>query len=79
MGVLPCVRYDCDNIMCDFLIDSIGYVCDSCIEEFRSYIGLEELNDTNMKIQLGKFLDTDVNIGSGQKIYVDEFINKHRR
>jgi hypothetical protein len=41
MGVKACDRADCDNVMCDTLIDQ-QYVCDGCLEEFRSQHGSEE-------------------------------------
>lgn len=36
MGVLPCVRNNCDNIMCDHIIDAIGYICYDCKEELEN-------------------------------------------
>jgi hypothetical protein len=34
MGVLACSRQSCENIMCDIYIPSVGYICNSCKEEF---------------------------------------------
>lgn len=33
MGVLPCDRQDCENIMCDRYSYEFGYLCWECFEE----------------------------------------------
>ena len=33
MGVLPCNRGDCANIMCDRYSHTHGYICDECFDE----------------------------------------------
>ena len=33
MGVLPCYREGCENIMCDRYSNEYGYICDECFEE----------------------------------------------
>ena len=35
MGVLPCSRTDCENVMCDRLFDGRHYVCSECFEEMK--------------------------------------------
>lgn len=34
MGVMPCYRKNCENIMCDIYITDIGYICYDCQKEF---------------------------------------------
>ena len=38
MGVMSCSRNGCDSIMCDTYIDSVGYICRYCQDEFKSYL-----------------------------------------
>lgn len=33
MGVLPCHRKGCENIMCGRYSPTYGYICDECFEE----------------------------------------------
>lgn len=35
MGVLACDRRGCDNIMCDNLSHTYGYLCRECLEELK--------------------------------------------
>jgi len=37
MGVLPCDRLDCENVMCDRLSRKYGYICDECFDELTAY------------------------------------------
>lgn len=34
MSVLSCSRSNCQNIMCDCYVPSLGYICKDCQEEF---------------------------------------------
>ena len=36
MGVLPCIRNNCDNIMCDRYSTEYGYLCWECFNELIS-------------------------------------------
>ena len=36
MGVLPCDRVGCDNIMCDRYSHEYGYICNECFNELVS-------------------------------------------
>lgn len=47
MSVLSCSRYNCSNIMCDNLIPKIGYICNSCLDEFKIYVKNKKLLDLN--------------------------------
>ena len=33
MGVLPCDREGCGNVMCDYCSSTYGYLCEECFEE----------------------------------------------
>jgi hypothetical protein len=46
MGVMACDRKNCENIMCDTLIDE-QYICNKCKAEFKDSV----LNDQNNRIQ----------------------------
>ena len=35
VGVMSCSRKECENILCDTYIPEVGYLCSSCIEEFK--------------------------------------------
>jgi len=39
MGVLACDRRGCENVMCDHLSQSFGYLCYSCMQELKSING----------------------------------------
>ena len=36
MGVLPCYRDGCHNIMCDLYSDEYGYICWECFRELEN-------------------------------------------
>lgn len=42
MGVMPCDRTDCDNVMCHQSVlegDELLYICDDCAEELNAWRG----------------------------------------
>ena len=84
MGVMSCSRRGCDSIMCDTHVDSIGYVCPECQNEFKEYVNLNHfpINSIDaLRFYLNRFMDT----GKGNftinenKVNIDEFFNYHRR
>jgi len=49
MGVLPCDRRGCSNIMCDWVSMDFGHLCDDCLEDLiRSgpYTVIDQFMDT---------------------------------
>lgn len=36
MGVMPCSRRGCENIMCDRYSHKYGHICDECFQELVS-------------------------------------------
>lgn len=35
MSVMECSRTNCNNIMCEKYLESVGYICYECLEEFK--------------------------------------------
>lgn len=81
MGVLPCSRKDCDNIMCDNYVPDVGYVCWECRKEFTEYLEKESLNPTTelqIKRELEKFMATSKDAyKDGATMSVDDFFDKN--
>jgi hypothetical protein len=79
MGVMSCSRKNCDNIMCDTYVDSIGYVCGDCQEEFKRYLensGLTPTTVGEINKHLSAFMATPkdyVTDGWNDSITVNEF------
>jgi hypothetical protein len=83
MGVMNCSRKDCDNIMCDTYIQSVGYVCSNCQSEFKTYLQKNSLDPTTegqIKKELEKFMTTSKDLYvDGEEITVDDFFTKQTR
>ena len=63
MGVLPCNRNGCDNIMCDRHSYKFGYICNSCFEEL-----------VNKRIPIDQFMNSkkeDIDLNP----YTEEYYN----
>ena len=61
MSVLACSRKNCNNIMCDTYVDSVGYVCFDCQEQFKQYANKRNisLNTEDIIIALREFMNTE--------------------
>jgi len=47
MGVMPCRRNGCMNILCDRLSSTYGYICNNCFDELvESKMHPKEFMDT---------------------------------
>ena len=84
MGVMPCSRKVCEGILCDIYINSIGYVCYECQNEFEIYLEKrypeEEFTEGKMKLRLKEFLETEKDTYvEGELISVTDFFLSHRR
>lgn len=84
MGVMPCNRSNCGNVMCDTYVGGAGYVCYECREEFKNWLNSQMWSpaDTQeMKEALKQFLETEkgqtFNPHSGMD--VDKFFEEHTR
>ena len=78
MGVMPCYRKDCDNILCDTYIDDggIGYICNECIAEFQN----KNQNLTTkgeITQELIKFMETSKHTSSDETCNVYKFFEKN--
>jgi hypothetical protein len=83
MGVMDCSRKDCDNIMCDTYIQSVGYVCFDCQSEFKTYLkknSLDPKTEGQIKRDLENFMTTSKDLYvDGEEITIDDFFNKETR
>lgn len=80
---MRCSKKDCENILCDTYVKSIGYICDECISEFKSYLQKNALNPTT-EGQITKELEKFINIPKSEYIHdreitVDSFFNECTR
>lgn len=77
MGVMSCHRNECENIMCDTYVDSIGYVCDECQKEFKDYLSSKGINlstEGDIRRALEKFMRTPKgDFDKGDEMNVDTF------
>lgn len=79
MGVLPCRRKDCEEIMCQTYIPQIGYICSSCILEFKNGLeseGIQELPENELVSLLETFLSSRK--VSSDIIAIDDFFYNHK-
>jgi hypothetical protein len=83
MGVMSCSRKDCDNIMCDTYVQSVGYICSDCKSEFKEYLQKNGLNPTTegqINKELEKFMATSKDTyKDGNETTVDDFFNERTR
>lgn len=56
MGVKPCSRIGCLNIMCDRYSSNFGYICQECFEEGKnSNLTIEEFMKTLKQVDSKNF------------------------
>jgi len=83
MGVMSCSRKECENIMCDTYVNSVGYVCGECQSEFKEHLeseGKTDLTEGEIKRELEKFMSTTKDsYVQGDKMDIDDFFNQHSR
>lgn len=84
MGVMPCYRNNCDNILCDTYIEDIGYICNECQSEFKQYLMDNNINlitEYEIREELKKFLKTNkiTHQEMNNEISVDDFFKQHTR
>jgi len=83
MGVMSCSRKECDNIMCDTYVNSIGYICYDCKLEFKEYLqkeGLKPKTEGQITKELEKFMITSKDSYiDGNEISIDEFFEERSR
>ena len=80
MGVMGCSKKYCENIMCDTYINSVGYVCGDCQNEFEKYANSGEVktpkNEGEIEELLTEWVSMEKGIGAGEEMTVSEFFNK---
>jgi len=75
MGVMACDRKNCENIMCDTLIDE-SYICNECKAEFKDHIGGERIQQRrDLIVKFREFMKTEKAFGSNDDVSVDDFLN----
>lgn len=83
MGVMACDRIDCESIMCDTYISSVGYICKECQDEFKQFLineNIEVRNEGEINRELEKFMvTTKSKFVHGREISVDDFFNINTR
>ena len=69
--------------MCDTYVNSVGYVCRECHNEFKEYLeseGKTDLTEGEIKRELERFMSTEKDSYiQGDKMDIDEFFNQHSR
>ena len=81
MGVMSCYKRDCENIMCDCYVPSIGYICYECQNQFEDY--LKSQNKTNLTEgeivqELEKFMELSKNHTGSSVINIREFFDRYQ-
>lgn len=78
---MACSRKNCDNILCNTYISSIGYICGSCQFEFKEWLKTRDkypLTEKDINSELEVFMATDAEtFKDSPKISVDEFFNRN--
>lgn len=61
MGVMSCSRRGCCKIMCDTYIESIGYICYKCQNDFEKYVAKKNVKRTEETLHklLSKFISKE--------------------
>ena len=83
MGVMTCNKRGCDNILSDTYVQSVGYVCSECKEQFKMWLqGQTPLYLESHSFILDKFkefmdIDKENTNVDGVSDAVDEFFNSH--
>jgi len=82
MGVLPCSRKDCENIMCDTYVHGIWYVCNECKKEFEEYmfsVGKEEISEGEIRRELRGFMETTKSDFNTNKVFISNFFDQYTK
>ncbi len=69
--------------MCDTYVNSVGYVCRECQNEFKEYLesqGKTDLTEGEIKRELEGFMSTEKDsYVQGDKMDIDDFFNQYSR
>ncbi|HSE99793.1 MAG TPA: hypothetical protein VLA48_02765 [Nitrososphaeraceae archaeon] len=80
---MGCHRRGCDDIMCNTYVDSVGYICYDCQNEFESFVAAKNKIRTEDRLfkWLEKFMKTTPNRKYGVEdagITVEDFFLKYK-
>jgi hypothetical protein len=61
MGVMPCYRTGCENILCRRIIFDRQYICDDCWDELVRYKNTWKgpMTEAEIKVRIEQFMETD--------------------
>lgn len=80
---MSCSRNGCEKIMCDTYVNSIGYVCWECQNEFKEYLiskNVSAQTEGYIKQELEKFMQTyKGRFEKGGEMSVDDFFASYTR
>ena len=83
MGVMSCSRKECEHIMCNTYVNSVGYVCGECQSEFKEYLqseGKTDLREGEIERELKGFMNTAKDdYVQGDKIDINEYFAQYSR
>jgi len=80
MGVMACSRGNCENIMCDTYVPSVGYICNDCKSEFSEYAKSKGLStESEIIILLSEFMKLDIDTNNQNTISIETFFQNHTR
>jgi len=78
---MSCSRRGCDSIMCHTYVDSVGYICHSCQEEFKEYLKINNIiarTEGQIKRELRNFMETQKDeYKEGNNMNIDDFFGKN--
>jgi hypothetical protein len=81
MGVMQCDRYKCNEVMCHTWMEGVGYVCNECQKEFKSYLRINRITaetEGALKRQLPLFMETPKGqYFLGKKMSVEQFFGTY--
>ena len=73
MGVRNCYRTGCNNILADWYMPEVGYICRSCIDEFKESVEGQVMNKPQIIKKLKKFMQTTKGYKTEPPIDIEEF------
>lgn len=74
MGVMPCYRKNCEEILCRILVRG-HYICEDCLIEFKEFCGSQVRSESEWKLIFNKFMNTDKKITQTKILTMEEFLD----
>jgi len=79
MGVMNCSRKDCNEIMCQTYIPSVGYICGDCKFEFENNLNEVCMTEIEFIEELKTFIEKPKDCFDNRGITSYEFFNKYTK